>query len=176
MNGHRPSDGGIVPQKSPNTSPSVEGMEGRPPVKGNASQHPLPWTQSQEDGRPAALERLRQAVRRKRHDRLTSLDHHIYQVAHLREADVALQRQAAPGGDGVTWQHYGQDLDANLQDVSTRLARGASRATAVRRAYIPTPDGRPRPLGVPALEDKMVQCVTAWIFSVIWEAEFRGFS
>lgn len=114
MNGPRQSDGGIVPKKSPNTSQGVEGMEGRPPVKGKASQPPLPWTQSQEDGRPAALERIRQAVRRKRHDRLTSLYHHIYQVAHLREAYFALQRQAAPGVDGVTWQQSGQDLEANL--------------------------------------------------------------
>ena len=145
------------------------------PVR-STTQHPLPWTQSQEDGRLAALERIRQAVRRRRKDRLTSLYHHIYQVAHLREAYLALQRQAAPGVDGVTWQHYGQDLDANLQDVSQRLARGAYRATAVRRAYIPKPDGRQRPLGVPAREDKIVQCGTAWIFSVIWEEEFRGFS
>ena len=120
-------------------------MEGRPPVQGHASQHPLPWTQSQEDGRLAALERIRQAVRRKRHDRLTSLSHHIYQVVHRREAYCALRRQAAPGVDGVTWPHYGQDLEANLQDVSKRLARGAYRATAVRRAYIPKPDGRQRP-------------------------------
>ena len=120
-------------------------MEGRPPVKGHASQHPLPWTQSQEDGRSAALERIRDAVRRKRNDRLTSRYHHLYQMAHLREAYVALRRQAAPGGDGVTWQQYGQDLEANLQDVSKRLARGAYRATAVRRAYIPKPDGRQRP-------------------------------
>src|SRR4030095_4204462 len=107
MNGHRQSDGGIVPKKSPNTSQGVEGMEGRPPVKGNASQPPLPWTQSQADGRPAALERIRQGGRRKRNDRLTSLYHHIYQVAQLREAYVALQRQAAPGVDGVTWQQEG---------------------------------------------------------------------
>jgi RNA-directed DNA polymerase len=151
-------------------------MEGRPPVKGHAPQHPLPWTQSQEDGRSAAQERIRQAVRRKRQDRLTSLYHHIYQVAHRREAYCARQRQAAPGVDGVTWQHYGQDLDSNLQDLSERLARGAYRATAVRRAYIPKPDGRQRPLGVPALEDKMVQGVTVWIFSAIWEEECRGFS
>jgi RNA-directed DNA polymerase len=120
-------------------------MEGRPPVKGNASQPPLPWTQSQDDGRTAALERIRQAVRRKRQDRRTSLSLHISQVAHRREAYCALQRQAAPGGDGVTWQPYGQDLDAHLQDVSTRLARGAYRATAVRRAYLPKPDSRQRP-------------------------------
>jgi len=76
----------------------------------------------------------------------------------------------------VTWQQYGQDLEANLQALSKRLARGAYRGTAVRRAYIPKPDGRQRPLGVPAREDKIVQGVTAWIFSVIWEEEFRGFS
>ena len=76
----------------------------------------------------------------------------------------------------MTWQPYGQALEAKLQDVSKRLARGAYRATAVRRAYIPQPDGRQRPLGVPALEDKIVQCVTAWIGSVIWEEEFRGFA
>jgi RNA-directed DNA polymerase len=149
-------------------------MGGRPPVKGNAPQPPLPWTQSQEDGRPAALERLRQAVRRKRQDRLTSLYHHIYQVAHLREAYLALQRQAAPGVAGVTWQHYGQDLEANLQDLSERLARGAYRATAVRRAYIPKPDGRQRPLGMPVLEDTIVQWVTAWILSVIWDRGYAG--
>jgi hypothetical protein len=145
MHGHRQSDGGIVPQKSPNTSQGVEGREGRPPVKGKASQHPLPWTQSQEDGRSAARERIREAVRRKRNDRRTSRSHHIDQVAHLREAYGALRRQAAPGGDGVTWQQDGQDLEAHLQDVSKRLARGAYRATAVRRAYIPQPDGRQRP-------------------------------
>jgi hypothetical protein len=147
MNGHRQSDGGIVPQKSPNTPRprGGEGREGRPPVQGNASPHPLPWTQSQEDGRSAALERIRQAVRRRRQARRTSLYHHIYQVAPLRAAYVALQRQAAPGVDGVPWQPYGQDREAKLQDVSKRLARGAYRATAGRRAYSPKPDGRQRP-------------------------------
>ena len=110
MHGPRQSDGGIVPKKSLNTAQGVEGREGRPPVKGNAPQHPLPWTQSQEAGRPAALERIRQAVRRRRKDRLTSLYHHIDPVAHRREGYFALQRQAATGVDGVTWQPYGQDL------------------------------------------------------------------
>jgi len=134
-----------VPQKSPHTSPGVEGMAGRPPVTGHAPQHPLPWTPRQEDGRPAALERLRQAVRRQRNERLTSLDHHIDPVAHRREAACALQRQAAPGVEGVTWQPDGQDLAAQLQAWSARLARGAYRATAVRRASIPKPAGRQRP-------------------------------
>jgi RNA-directed DNA polymerase len=97
-------------------------MEGRPPVKGKASQHPIPWMQSQEDGRLAALERRRRAVRRKRKDRLTSLYHPIYNVAQCWEAYFALQRQAAPGVDGVPWPHYGQDLAANFQALSERLA------------------------------------------------------
>jgi len=136
----------------------------------------MPWTQSQVHGMPAVLKRIRQAVQRQRQDRLTTLLHHIYNVAHLREAYLARQREAAPGVDGVTWQQYGQNLEANLQDLSGRLARGAYRATPVRRAYVPKPDGRQRPLGVPALEDKIVQCVTAWIFSVIWEEACLGFA
>lgn len=151
-------------------------MEGRPPVKGNAQQLAMPWTQSQVHGMPAVLERIRQAVKRQRKDKLTSLLHHIATVAHLREAYFALQREAAPGVDGMTWQHYGQPLEANLQALSGRLARGAYRATPVRRAYVPKPDGRQRPLGVPGLEDKIVQCVTAWRCSAIWEEEFLGFS
>lgn len=97
-------------------------------------------------------------------------------MAHLREAYGALQRPAAPGVDGVTWPPYGQDLEANRQDLSERLARGAYRATAVRRASIPKPDGRQRPCGVPGLEEKIVQGVTAWSLSGIGEEEFRGVS
>jgi group II intron reverse transcriptase/maturase len=124
----------------------------------------------------AALARIRLAVRRARTDKLTALYHHVYHVDHLRAAYFALKREAAPGVDGETWQHYGQDLEANLQDLSGRLRRGAYRATPVRRGYIPKPDGRQRALGVPALEDKIVQSVTAQICSAIWEEEFLGFS
>ena len=120
-------------------------MEGRPPVKGNVRQYPMPWTQSQVHGMPTVLKRIRQAVRRKRKDRLTALSHHLYNRAHLREAYYALKRAAAPGVDGVTWQPYGQALEAHLQDLARRLAQGASRAPAVRRAYLPKPDGRQRP-------------------------------
>jgi group II intron reverse transcriptase/maturase len=136
----------------------------------------MPWTQSQMMGMRATLERLRLAVRRDKGDRLTSLYHHVYNVDHLREAYYGLKRQAAPGVDGETWQHYGQDLEKHLQDLSERLQRGAYRATPVRRTYIAKADGRQRPLGIPALEDKIVQYVMAQIFSVIWEEEFLGFS
>jgi RNA-directed DNA polymerase len=124
----------------------------------------------------ATLERLRLAVRRDKKVKLTSLYHHVYQVDHLREAYFRLKRDAAPGVDGETWQQYGQDLEKNLQGLSERLQRGAYRATPVRRTYLKKADGRQRPLGIPALEDKIVQGVTAQIFSAIWEEEFLGFS
>lgn len=177
-NDFRQSDGRVVPEKSPNTSEptEVEGMEGRRPTKGNAIQPVMPRTQSRANGMGAALERIRVAVEREKEVKFTALYHHVYNVDHLREAYFSLKRQAAPGVDGETWQHYGQDLENNLQDLSGWLQRGAYWATPVRRVYIPKADGRQRPLGIPALEDKIVQWVTAQIFSTLWEAEFLGFS
>jgi group II intron reverse transcriptase/maturase len=87
-----------------------------------------------------------------------------------------LKRKAAPGIDGETWQHYGEDLEANLQDLADRLKRGAYRAKPVRRAYIPKTDGRQRPLGVPALEDKIVQRAVVEVLNAIYETDFLGFS
>jgi group II intron reverse transcriptase/maturase len=133
-------------------------------------------TQSWTNDMPEVLERIRQAVRRNRKEKLTALYHHVYAVPHLRAAYDQLQRQAAAGVDGETWQTYGQGLEARLTDLSNRLRRGAYRALPVRRVYIPKPDGRQRPLGIPALEDKLVQSVTAQICTAIWEEEFLGFS
>ena len=151
-------------------------MEGRRPVKGNGLQSPVPRTRSRTEGMEAALERIRVAVRRDKEEKLTSLYHHVYKVDHLREAYFGLRREAAPGVDGETWQAYGQNLEEQLQELSGRLARGAYKALPVRRVYIPKPDGRQRPLGVPAMEDKVVQSVVARMLSVIWEEEFLGFS
>ncbi len=180
MDDFRQSDGGVVPEKSPNVAQprATEEMEGRPPTKGNVVQPVMPRTQSREatHGMATALERIRQAVERDKKAKFTALYHHVYNVDHLREAYLRLKRDAAPGVDGETWQPYGQDLENNLQDLSERLRRGAYWATPVRRVYIPKTDGRPRPLGIPALEDKIVQSVTAQILTVIWEAEFLGFS
>jgi group II intron reverse transcriptase/maturase len=108
--------------------------------------------------------------------RFTSLLHHVYNPAMLREAYFGLKRDAAPGVDGQTWQSYGRDLEANLQDLSVRLKRGAYRAKPARRAYIPKPDGRQRPLGVTALEDKLVQRATTEVLNAIYETDFLGFS
>ena len=108
--------------------------------------------------------------------RFTALLHHGYDVEHLRQAYDALKREAAPGIDGETWGHYGEALEENLRDLAGRLARGAYRAKAVKRVYIPKADGRLRPLGIPTLEDKLVQRATAEVLHAIYEADFLDFS
>ena len=100
----------------------------------------------------------------------------MYAIERLRVAYWELKRDAAAGIDGETWRHYGENLEANLQDLSGRLQRGAYRAKPVRRAYIPKADGRPRPLGVPALEDKIVQRAVVEVLNAIYEGDFLGFS
>src|SRR5439155_919331 len=99
-----------------------------------------------------------------------------YNIEHLRVAYHALKRDAAPGIDGETWEHYGQALEANLADLSGRLKRRAYRAKPVKRTYIPKADGRQRPLGIPTLEDKLVQRTTVEVLNAIYETDFLGFS
>ena len=106
----------------------------------------------------------------------TTLLHHVYNLDALRAAYLALKRDASPGVDGETWRHYGEDLEANLQDLSERLKRGGYRAKPVRRTYIPKADGRQRPLGVTTLEDKVVQRATVDVMNAIYEVDFLGFS
>ena len=124
----------------------------------------------------SALQRIRQAACRGKGLRFTALWHHVYNVDRLREAYLSLKRHAAPGVDGETWQHYGENLKSSLQDLSVRLKRGAYRAKPVRRAYIPKADGRQRPLGVTALEDKTVQRAMVEVLNAIYENDFLGFS
>ena len=87
-----------------------------------------------------------------------------------------MKRDAAAGIDGETWRHYGEALEANLRDLTARIKRGAFRASPVRRAYIPKADGRQRPLGVPTLEDKIVQRAVVEVLNAIYEQDFLGFS
>ena len=177
MNGQGKSDGPVVPAKPPNKAgqPAAEGVEGRRPAKGNPPQQTTPRAQDR-PGVQQALERVRQAARKDRTLRFTTLLHHVYNPAMLREAYFGLKRDAAPGVDGQTWQAYGRDLETNLQDLSARLKRGAYRARPARRAYIPKPDGRQRPLGVTTLEDKLVQRATTEVLNAIYEQDFLGFS
>ncbi len=177
MNERRKSDGPVVPMKSPNNAgqPAAEGMEGRGPAKGNPLKQNAPRTLSRQ-GVHSALERVRLAAARDRRMRFTALLHHIYDLNTLRAAYLALKREAAAGVDGETWRHYGERLEENLRDLADRLKRGAYRAKPVRRVYIAKADGRQRPLGVSALEDKIVQRATVEVLGVIYETDFLGFS
>ena len=177
MDGQGQSDRPVVPTKSPNKAgrPAAEGMEGRGLAKGNPSRQTAPRTQGRA-GAPSALARVREVAERDKKVRFTALLHHITDVERLRAAYFALKRDAAPGVDGETWRHYGEALEANLADLSGRLARGAYRAKPVKRAYIPKADGRPRPLGIPTLEDKLVQRATVEVLNAVYEPDFLGFS
>lgn len=124
----------------------------------------------------SARDRIRQKAKTNKGERFTALLHHIYNIEALREAYFGLKREAAPGVDGETWQAYGEQLEANLADLSSRLQRGAYRAKPVRRVLIPKPDGRQRPLGVTTLEDKLVQRAVVTALNCIFEADFLGFS
>src|SRR3974390_2734030 len=174
---HGKSDRPIVPRKSPNKTktPAAEGMEGRGLAKGNLNQQNAPRTQSRISA-PSELEQVRTTATKNKEVKFTAVMHHIYRIDTLRFAYFQLKRHAAAGVDGETWQHYGEDLEQNLQDLSHRLKRGAYRAKPVRRVYIPKADGRQRPLGVTAFEDKLVQRATVEVLNAIYETDFLGFS
>jgi len=150
-------------------------VEGRGLAKGNSVEGNTFRTQGRGDV-PSARERVRQAARREKKQRLTSLLHHAYANETLWKAYLAVRRDAAAGIDGETWQHYGQDLEGNLQVLAERLRRGGYRAKPARRAYIPKADERRRPLGVIALEDKVVQRAVVEVLNAIYEQDFLGFS
>jgi RNA-directed DNA polymerase len=171
------SDRPAVPEKSSNKAgqPVAEGREGRGLAKGNPSQQNASRTPRRNDAL-SALERVRQAAKKDKKLRFTALLHHIYNLDTLRRAYLSLKREAAPGVDGETWRHYGEALEAKLRDLAERLKRGAYRAKPVRRAYILKDDGRQRPLGVTALEDKIVQRATVEVLNAIYETDFLGFS
>jgi RNA-directed DNA polymerase len=177
MNGRGKSDRPTVPKKSPNKAlgRDAEATEGEGLARGNPQECNTPRTQSRPSV-PSALERIRQAARKDRKQQFTALFHHVYDVARLKEAYEALKPKAAAGVDGVTWHGYGEDLAGNLRDLSERLRRGAYRALPVRRVFIPKADGRQRPIGVPALEDKIVQRAVVEVLNAIYETDFLGFS
>ena len=179
MNGGRESDNPIVPEKPSNKDAgapvSAEKVEGRGLAKGNPSESTRGRTQDRGDLQ-AALDRVRQAARKDKEKQFTTLWHHVYNVERLRAAYFGVNREGAPGVDGETWEHYGRGLEEKLRDLSLRLQRGAYRARPVQRVYIPKPDGRQRPIGVPTLEDKIVQRACVEVFNAVYETDFLGFS
>jgi group II intron reverse transcriptase/maturase len=177
MSGHGKSDNSILPRKSSNKvrERATERMEGRELAKGKTLERTALRTQGR-GGVPSALERIREAAQEDRKQRFTALFHHVYAVDRLRASYFRLKREATPGIDGETWRHYGEKLEENLQDLSERLKRGEYRAMPVQRVYIPKGDGRQRPIGVPVLEDKIVQRSVAEVMGAIYEQNFLGFS
>jgi retron-type reverse transcriptase len=122
-----------------------------------------------------ALDRVRQAARRRKKERFTALLHHV-SVDTLQTAFYALKRKAAPGVDGMTWQEYEAGLELRLEALHDRIHRGAYRPQPARRTYIPKADGRQRPLAIAALEDKIVQGAAVMVLNAIFEGDFLGFS
>jgi group II intron reverse transcriptase/maturase len=171
------SDRLVVLRKPPNNAaePAAEVVEGSERTKGNSPDSHDDRTQRRMQSSDG-IERVRQAATRDTKQRFTALLHHVYDIDRLRAAYVALKRDAAAGIDGETWRHYGEALETNLQGLAARIQRGAFRASPVRRAYIPKADGRQRPLGVPTLEDKLVQRAVVEVLNAIYESDFLGFS
>ena len=170
------SDSPIVLSRSPNNAAQAvaEAAEGSGLAKGNAASKTRPGFNAGMSV-PSALERVRRVAQQDRKARFVSLLHHV-DVERLRAAYWALKPKAAAGVDGMTWGDYGQELEANLQDLHTRVHRGSYRARPSRRAYIPKPDGRQRPLGIASLEDKILQRAVVEVLNAIYEADFLGFS
>jgi group II intron reverse transcriptase/maturase len=184
LNGRRKSDRPVVATKPANkvgaTAHKVAAsMAERVERRGLAQGKPPGQNTNRAQDRAvvqSALSRIRQAAVKDKQAKFTSLMHHIYNPSTLREAFLALKRDAAPGVDGETWRQYRENLERNLADLSARLRRGAYRAKPVRRAFITKDDGRQRPLGVTALEDKIAQRATVEVLNGIYETDFLGFS
>jgi RNA-directed DNA polymerase len=176
MNDRGKSDGPVVPAKPPNkpASAGAEAVEGRGPAEGNTASESRPG-RSAGLGVSRDLDRVRQLARKDKEVRFTALLHHV-SVDRLREAYRAISPNAAAGVDGVTWRDYGSDLEANLRDLHARVHRGAYRARPTRRVFIPKADGRLRPLGVAALEDKILQRAVVEVLNAVYEQDFLGFS
>src|SRR6201993_2118933 len=176
MNVSGESHGRVVPAKCPNKDgkPSAEGAEGRRPTKENTEQTTASQMQSWGNAL-SGLGRVREAAGKDKRLRFTALLHHVT-VLLLLDSFYALKREAAPGVDGMTWKNYETDLDQRLEDLHSRVHRGTYRAQPSKRAYIPKADGRQRPLGIAALEDKIVQHAVGTVLNQIYEEDFLGFS
>ena len=170
------SDSGTVPMNHSNKSgkPPAESEEARPLIKENTHQSSMLSTQS-EVRMSQGLAGVRKAAREGKEMKFTALLHHLT-VGLLLDSFYALKRKAAPGADGVTWKEYENGLEDRLSDLHSRVHRGAYKALPSRRVYIPKPDGWKRPLGIAALEDKVVQQAVVTILNQVYEVDFRGFS
>jgi len=176
VNASGESDEQVVPAKRSNKGEQflAEGVEGSCSTKGNTEEAHTCRTQGRERV-SQGLGGVREAARRDKKQKFTALLHHVTTDL-LRDSYYSLKRKAAPGVDGVTWEQYGEGLEERLKGLHDHIHRGAYRAQPSRRTYIPKADGRQRPLGIAALEDKIVQQAVVTVLNEIYEEDFLGFS
>ena len=169
------SDEGIVPKKPAKTRVTpVESTEGRPEAKGKSAARNAPRAQDRQDALTDLL-RIGKRAKESPEEKLTNLPSHV-KIPLLKEAYGSLRPRVATGVDGVTWQEYGEGLDARLLDLQDRIHHGSYHPQPVRRVHIPKGDGTTRPLGIPALEDKIVQSAVRRVLEPIYEAMFSTYS
>ncbi len=178
MHEHEKSDHPVVPAKLPNNAGAAatvaEAVEERGWAKGNTDDPTRPGRRAGLGGK-AGLDRVREVARKDKEVRFTALLHHV-DVPRLWAAYAAINPQASPGVDKVTWEDYGEHLRENLEDLLARVHSGAYRVKPSRRSYIPKADGGLRPLGIAALEDKILQRAVVEVLNAIYEEDFCGFS
>ena len=176
MHEHGQSDSPVLPVKTAEQrgAAAAEAVEGRGLGKGNAASTPRPGHRAGVSV-PSALDRVRRVAKQDNGVQFTALLHHV-DVDRLRAAYWALKPKAATGVDGVTWLEYGRGSRGEPWDLHARVHRGAYRARPSRRVYIPKADGRLRPLGVAAVEDKLLQRAVVEVLNAIYETDFLGFS
>lgn len=169
------SDEVVVPMKPPNAQVTLaEAVEGRTEAERKLAPRNASRTQGRTDA-ATSLERVGQRATTNRKEVFSNLLTHV-RVPLLKRAFEALRKDAATGVDGVTWQSYTEGLGERLADLQDRIHRGAYHPPPVRRVFIPKSDGRTRPLGIPALEDKIVQHAVKTVLEPIFESAFMGFS
>lgn len=161
--------------KRPGGADAAAAVEERERAQGKPVGHNRVRTQCRSARQPA-LDWRREAARRARAMRLTALWHHVYDIDRLREAYHGLNREATPGIAGQTWAADGEHREAHRRDLSDRRKRGTYHASPVERVYIPKPDGRQRPIGIPTREDQLVQRATVEVLNAVYEVDFLGCS
>ena len=176
MHEQEKSDLSTVAGKPANKTEGTEAepAERRERAEGNTDKADIRRAQNRESV-TTGLDRVRERARREKKERFTTLLHHVT-VDLLRSAFLWLKRDAAAGVDGLTWREYEQDLESRLVELHERVHRGAYRALPSRRKFIPKSDGQERPLGVAALEDKILQRAVVAILNAVYEEDFLGFS
>ena len=176
---HGKSDRRKVPAKFANKDDAMSSAErdgGKASNQGKQGKQNTSRTQQADKDMQSALDRVRKVAKSDKKVQFTNLMHHISNIDRLRASYFAMKKTAAAGIDGETWKSYGENLEANLQDLSERVHRGGYRAKPVRRVFIAKADGKQRPLGVPVLEDKIVQRSTVEVMNAIYETDFLDLS